>query len=108
MIFEQGDIIKVNFNPSIGHETAKLRPALVVSNFDFNISNSMTIVCPITNRLKPFFLHLDIPDGLDVSGCIVTEQIRALDLDARKAVKIATLDETTLGQVLSCIKSFFD
>ena len=108
MIFEQGDIIKVNFNPSIGHEPAKLRPAIVVSNFDFNISNSMTIVCPITNRLKPFFLHFELPDDFDVSGCIVTEQIRALDLEARKAVKIATLDEVTLNRILSCIRSFFD
>ena len=33
---KQGDIIKINFNPSVGHEEGKFRPALVVSNDDYN------------------------------------------------------------------------
>ncbi len=107
MIFEQGDIVEVNFNPTVGHEPAKTRPALVVSNYDFNISNSMTIVCPITNRLKPFFLHFDLPEHNDITGCIVAEQVRAIDLDARSARKIGELDTATLNKVLVCIKSFF-
>ena len=108
MIFDQGDIIEVDFNPTRGHEPANKRPALVISNFDFNISNSMTIVCPITNRMKPFFLHFEIPDASFVTGSIVTEQLRALDLEARGARKISTLDAITLDKVLRCVKSFFD
>ena len=107
MIFEQGDIIEVNFNPTVGHEPANKRPALVVSNYDFNISNSMTIVCPITNRLKPFFLHFEIPGSNVVSGSVVTEQVRAMDLEARKAIKLGELDGATLDKVLTCLKSFY-
>ena len=107
MIFEQGDIIEVNFNPTVGHEPANKRPALVVSNYDFNISNSMTIVCPITNRLKPFFLHFEIPSSNVVSGSVVTEQVRAMDLEARKATKLGELDSATLDKVLTCLKSFY-
>ena len=107
MIFEQGDIIEVNFNPTVGHEPANKRPALVVSNYDFNISNSMTIVCPITNRLKPFFLHFEIPGCIVVSGGVVTEQVRAMDLEARQARKLGELDGATLDKVLTCLKSFY-
>lgn len=107
MIFEQGDIIEVNFNPTVGHEPANKRPALVVSNYDFNISNSMTIVCPITNRLKTFFLHFEIPSNNVVSGSVVTEQVRAMDLEARKAIKLGELDGATLDKVLTCLKSFY-
>ena len=107
MIFEQGDIIEVNFNPTVGHEPANKRPALVVSNYDFNITNSMTIVCPITNRLKPFFLHFEILSNNVVSGSIVAEQLRAIDLDARNASKIGELDPSTLQKVLTCIRSFY-
>ena len=108
MIFEQGDIIEVDFNPTVGHEPANKRPALVVSNYEFNISNSMTIVCPITNRLKDFFLHFKLPDTTEITGSIVSEQLRAVDLEARQARKIAALDDETLDKVLCCIKSFFD
>ena len=107
MIFSQGDIIEVDFNPTVGHEPANKRPALVVSNYDFNISNSMTIVCPITNRLKPFFLHLNVPDENVVTGSVVTEQVRAMDLETRQAKKIGELDSQTLEAVLACVKSFF-
>ncbi len=107
MIFEQGDIIEVNFNPTVGNEPANKRPALVVSNYDFNITNSMTIVCPITNRLKPFILHFEIPSSNVVSGSIVTEQVRAMDLDAREASKLGEIDSETLQKVLTCLKSFY-
>ena len=33
----QGDLIKVSFNPQHGHEQAGYRPALVVSNDEFNV-----------------------------------------------------------------------
>lgn len=107
MIFEQGDIIEVNFNPTVGHEPANKRPALVVSNYNFNISNSMTIVCPITNRLKPFFLHFEIPSNNIVTGSIVTEQVRAMDLEARQATKLGELDMETLEKILTCLRSFY-
>ena len=107
MIFNQGDIIEVNFNPTVGHEPANKRPALVVSNYDFNISNSMTIVCPITNRLKPFFLHFELPDDCVVTGSVVTEQVRAMDLETRQATKLGELDEETLKIVLTCLRSFY-
>ena len=107
MIFEQGDIIEVNFDPTIDHEPAKRRPAVVVSNIDFNLSNSMTIVCPITSREKDFFLHEPLPDGCGAHGCIVMEQVRAIDLDARSTTLIGHLDDETLDDVLACVSSFF-
>ena len=33
---KQGDIIKINFNPQVGHEQAGYRPAVIVSNDTFN------------------------------------------------------------------------
>lgn len=108
MIFDQGDIIEVNFDPTRGHEPAKTRPALVLSSYDFNRSNSMTIVAPITSRIAPFFLHQELPEMCCVSGTVVMEQIRAIDLDARSAALIGRLDRQTLRGILACVRSFFD
>lgn len=107
MIYEQGDIIEVNFDPTISHEPAKKRPALVVSNIDFNLSNSMTIVCPITSREKDFFLHERLPEGSPANGCVVMEQVRALNLDARQTSYLGHLDGDMLDGILTCIASFF-
>lgn len=42
-----------------------------------------------------------------VSGSIVTEQVRAMDLDAREASKLGEIDSETLQKVLTCLKSFY-
>jgi len=107
MFFEQGDIVEISFDPSIGHEPKSKRPALIVSSNDFNSSTSMTIVCPITTRDNGFFLHEPIPAGHDIYGFVVMEQPRAVDLKARRAEKIDHLNEKEMMPILSCIKSFF-
>ena len=60
-IFEQGDIVYLDFDPQSGHEQKGRRPALVISNNLFNRVSSLTMVCPITHtdRGHPFHLRLD-------------------------------------------------
>jgi len=106
-VFEQGDIIIVNFDPTVGHEPQKTRPALVVSNADYNISTSMTLVCPITSGPSRFFLHDNLPDSCSVKGCVVIEQVRAIDLAARGAHKVDELHGQPLEDILACLRSFF-
>jgi mRNA interferase MazF len=107
MLFDQGDIITVDFNPTRGHEPQNLRPAVVVSSSDFNISTSMTIVCPISNVESKFFLHEPMPAGYDIQGSIIMEQARAIDLDARGAKKVGHIEFSELEPVLICLRSFF-
>lgn len=108
MIYSQGDIIRVSFDPTLGHEPQKTRPALVVSNDFFNRSNSMTIVCPISSRLKPFFLHQPLPADCPVQGSVIMEQVRAIDLDARPTELLGHLSEPYLSEILLCISTFFE
>ena len=108
MIYEQGDIVEVDFSPTRGHEPANKRPALVVSSYDFNISNSMTIVCPISSRTKPFILHEPLLEGCIVQGSVIMEQLRAIDLEARPTKRLGHLDDDTLRKVKVCLQSFFE
>lgn len=107
MIYSQGDIVEVNFDPTRGHEPQKLRPALVVSSYDFNRSNSMTIVCPISSREKSFFLHEPLPESCCAQGCVVMEQVRAIDLEARPCKLLGSLSEEAMNPILVCLRSFF-
>ena len=49
---ERGDIVFTNFDPSAGHEQAMKRPALVLSPGVFNAKVGLTLVAPITSRVR--------------------------------------------------------
>ena len=104
----QGDIIIVDFDPTRGHEPSKRRPALAVSSFEYNVSTSMTLVCPITSTVSGFYLHDPLPEDCPVRGSVVLEQVRALDLSARPYRVVGRLDEEHLRRALVCLRSFFE
>ena len=109
MIYDQGDIIEVGFDPARGHEPSKKRPALAVrSSYGFNRSNSMTIVCPISSNMTPFFLHEELPENCCVQGTVIMEQLRSLDLNARPTKWLGRLEADALEPILICVKSFFE
>lgn len=109
MMFEQGELIEVRFDPTVGHEPQKRRPALVVSDGYFNnVLSSLVVVCPITTTSNGHPLHIEIADGNAVTGCICLEQVRALDLEERQARSLnAFLDEVTMTRVLDGIGAIF-
>lgn len=95
----QGDIIKVNFNPQRGHEQAGYRPALVVSNNVFNEKTNLTMVCPITNTDNKFPLHIPLDKRTNTTGVVLCEHIRTLDLNAREYKFVESIPEDILQQV---------
>jgi mRNA interferase MazF len=61
-----GEVWYVNFHPQVGREQGGLRPALVISNNEFNsVRNDLYIVAPITgtDRGWPHHLGIDPPEG---------------------------------------------
>ena len=106
MICEQGDIIAVDFEPSVGHEPNKYRPALVVSSNTFNTRSSLTAVCPITSVNNGYPLHVGI-DHEEVRGFVYVEQVRTVDLSNRRCKRLAQASEDDMGLVLSYVASIF-
>lgn len=111
MLFEQGDLIEVSFNPTVGHEPQKMRPALVVSVGYFNnVVSSLTVVCPIVSQSNGHPLHINLPSGGPVSGCVCVEQMCAIDLGSsvRRARKLgARASGETMASVLDAIGAVF-
>jgi mRNA interferase MazF len=103
-MFEQGDIIKINLNPTKGHEQRGERPALIVSNNEFNQrAGGMAFVCPITNTNKSFPLHVQLDNKKKTTGVIMCDQIKAVDLKARGYVKIENLNKEMLEEVIDIL-----
>ena len=79
----RGEIWRVNFDPTIGAEIKKTRPALVISN-DHNNQYSLTVtIVPITDRghdVFPFEVFLGhLTPGLNKDSKLKCQQIRTVD-----------------------------
>ena len=99
----QGDIIKINFNPQVGHEQAGYRPALVVSNNIFNANAKLAILCPITTSDNKFPLHIPLDDRTQTKGFILCEHVKTVDLKARKYTFVEKIPMDILRQVYDTI-----
>jgi mRNA interferase MazF len=86
-----GDIVLVDLNPSIGSETNKVRPAVVVSNDGANraaerFGRGVITVAPITSNIAkvyPFQVRVSSDQtgtGLTAESKIQVEQVRAVDV----------------------------
>lgn len=101
----QGDIIKVNLNPTKGHEQAGYRPALVISNDFFNVKTNLVIACPITNTNNRFPLHIELDKRTQTTGVILCEHIKSLDLASRGYKLVEKVPQDILENVLNVVKS---
>jgi len=100
----QGDIVILNFNPQAGHEQAGRRPALIVSNKSFHRYTRMAIVCPITNQIKDYPMHVKLDGRTRTTGEILCEHVKSLDIAARGAVFVESLPDDLLEDVLERVR----
>lgn len=80
----RGDIYLVNFDPTVGAEIRKTRPALVIQNDVANQYSPITIVAAITSKYAeppyPTDVIIDPQEsGLQQKSALVLNQIRSVD-----------------------------
>lgn len=97
---ERGDIVWLQFSPQAGHEQAGRRPALVISPAAYNGKTGLALFCPITSQIKNYPFEVDLPQGLNVTGTILSDQVRSLDWRARKAKLADKAPDEILSEVL--------
>jgi mRNA interferase MazF len=83
---EFGDIIRINFSPSKGHEQKGFRPGLVISDPATQKElNGIVTVVPITNSISTFFTRVNLNEyNIKTKGDILMDQVKALDLSERE------------------------
>lgn len=100
---KQGSIIKLSFDPHKGREQAGYRPALIVSNDDFYDKTHLCIACPITTNSFGFPLHVELDGRTKTSGFVMCEQIKTIDINARKYKFIEHIPKDKFEEVKSII-----
>ena len=96
---EAGDLVWVDFNPTLGREQAGRRPALILSPRDLSENAGFVIVAPITSRVRPFPTSVVLPKGSAIEGEILLHQIRSVDALARPVKKAGRIDDKTARDV---------
>lgn len=104
----RGDIYLVNFDPTVGAEIRKTRPALVIQNDIANEHSPITIVAAITSRFdEPPYPTEAIMEpeesGLPLRSAVVLNQIRSIDRQ-RLVKRLGHADARTMGRVDQAIQ----
>jgi len=105
----RGDVYLVSFDPTVGHEIKKTRPAVVIQNDIGNRNSAVTIVAALTSKVSliPFPVEVLVTptkgNGLATPSSIQLNQIRSVDRQ-RLFKRLGTLDTATMSRVDQAIK----
>jgi mRNA interferase MazF len=104
----RGDIWLVNFDPTVGAEIRKTRPAVVVSSDAVGVL-PVKLVAPLTEWKARYTANLwhvqllpDSRNGLEKPSAIDVLQVRGMDL-ARFLRKIGRLPAATMDEIAAAI-----
>ena len=104
-MMQTGEIWLAQLALTVGSESQKMRPCVVISPNEMNAHLRTVIVAPMTTGSKP--AQFRIPLNFQAkSGLIVLDQLRALDR-ARLVKRLGTLRPPTLTATLRTLKATF-
>lgn len=99
----RGEVYLVSFDPAVGSEIQKMRPALILQNDIANRHSPITIVAAITSQfeepLYPTEVLVSPPEGgVVVPSVVLLNQIRSIDR-RRLVRRLGAVAETTMARV---------
>jgi mRNA interferase MazF len=105
---KRGEIWLVNFDPTVGSEIKKVRPAIIISS-DTVGKLPIKLVAPITDWKTYFAQNIwhvkivaDISNGLTKDSAVDSLQLRGIDLQ-RFIRKIGSVSDLQLLSILAAI-----
>jgi mRNA interferase MazF len=105
----RGEIYRVSFDPTVGHEIQKTRPALIIQNDISNQYSPVTIVAAISSqfgtppRPREVLIRSGVNTGLSQKSAVILNQIRSIDR-TRLQKRLGTLDAPTMSRIDEAIK----
>ncbi len=109
--FKYGDIFFVDFDPSVGHEFQKKRPAIIVqSNETLNKTNLTTVVA-LTSNIKgkqpdDFLINKNSKNRLYIDSLVKVQAIHSFD-ESRFIKKIGEVDSDMMNKIAVYLRRHF-
>jgi len=108
---KRGEVFLVNFDPTLGAEAKKTRPAVVVSNDINNAHSPIISISPITSNVtKVYSFEVEIPSGaggLKTRSKIMVNQTRAVD-KIRLIKRLGRLQDKMMLDINRALKLHYD
>lgn len=104
---QKGDLVWMDFDPTIGHEQKGVRPAIVVSDNQFNKKSGLAYVCPITSTSKDYPYRIRI-DGKQIKGFVMIEHLKSVDWNGRNIKFVDKAPFDIIESVKNCISAIID
>lgn len=104
---KQGSIIFINFDPSVGSEIQKRRPAVVVSNDILSETSPFAWVVPISHgnfNGGDYPLHVHLDDRTQITGTIYLEQLKSFDFRRRDWQFVEMVPKDLFEEIIRKIK----
>jgi mRNA interferase MazF len=76
---------------------------LVISPKAYNAKVGLALFCPVTSRIKRYPFEVPFPEGGDVVGVVLADQLKSLDWRARKTKLIERASSEVLAMVTARI-----
>ena len=108
MFPRRGEIYLVHFDPTVGHEIRKTRPAVIIQNDVSNQYSPVTIVAAISSQFTdpPFPREVvvePVESGLPRPSAVIVNQLRSVDRQ-RLAKKLGQLSGPSMRRVDEALK----
>lgn len=100
----KGDVISINFDPSLGHEQKGFRPALVLTNKIYTEKSDLIICLPLTTAIKEYPFEV-VVDFKNKKGVVLVDQIKTLDITARKYKILGSISKEKMEEIDQLLKT---
>lgn len=98
-MLEAGDIVWVEFDPTLGTEQAGRRPALVLSDALYHDVSTRAVVCPISKTSRPWPFNVPLHGGMRTEGAVLVDQVRTIHRQTRLFQVIEKAPPALLAEV---------
>ena len=110
--FRTGAVFLVNFDPAVGHEYKKIRPAVIIQSNKTIKNTALVTVMPITsqfnnNQKEDIQVKSSTDNGLFIDSLIKVGCIHSFDRK-RFLKRIGDISDEVLGKIFAYLKIHFE
>lgn len=104
---KRGEVFWIDLDPTIGTETKKLRPCVILSNNVHNKFMPRIVAAPITSQVKSIYPLELLVNVKDKPGKIMLDQVRCFDKQRLKG-KLFEFDQDVMIEIEMKLKDLLD
>ncbi|MFH2041575.1 MAG: type II toxin-antitoxin system PemK/MazF family toxin [Acidobacteriota bacterium] len=105
LVVDRFDVFLINLDPTLGHETKKTRPCLIISPDEMNRHIRTVIIAPMTTAAKKYPTRVNLKFQ-EKQGQIVLDQLRTIDKN-RLLKKIGRINDDAASKTLEILVQMF-